>query len=90
MVGEVDHDSFGVHAERGGDELGIHGVDQVDQPGAAEHPGRDAARVEHAATDGAANAQAANAGSPRPAPPAPAGLEIADTSGMITTWTSPR
>ena len=46
VVGEVDHDAFGVHSECGGHELGVHGVDQVGQPGAAEHPGRDAARVE--------------------------------------------
>jgi len=52
VVGEVDHDAFGVHSERGGHELGVHGVDQVGQPGAAEHPGRDAARVEHVADIG--------------------------------------
>src|SRR6266567_5300314 len=33
-VGKVDHDAFGVHAERGGHEFGVHAVDQVDQPGA--------------------------------------------------------
>jgi hypothetical protein len=28
LVGEVEHDAFGVHAERGGDELGVDRVDQ--------------------------------------------------------------
>ncbi len=46
MVGQVDHDAFGVHAERGGDELGVHGVDQVCEAGAAEHAGRDSGRVQ--------------------------------------------
>src|SRR6266566_4057574 len=44
-VGEIDHHAFWVHAERGGDQLGVHGVDQVDQAGAAQHPRRDAAGV---------------------------------------------
>lgn len=49
MVCKVDHDAFGVHAERGGDQLGIGGIDQVGQAGAAQHAGRDAARVEELA-----------------------------------------
>ena len=39
-VGEVDQDAFGVHAERAGDELGVHGVDQVGEAGAAQNAGR--------------------------------------------------
>jgi hypothetical protein len=35
VISEVDHDAFGSHSERGGDELGVHGVDQVDQAVAA-------------------------------------------------------
>jgi hypothetical protein len=32
-------DAFEVHAERGGDEFGAHGVFQVGEAGAAQHPG---------------------------------------------------
>jgi hypothetical protein len=49
VAGEVEHDAFGVHAERGGDELGVDGVDQAGEPGAAQCPGRDAAAVQHVA-----------------------------------------
>jgi hypothetical protein len=38
MVGEVDHDAFGVDAEGCGDELGIEGVHQVGEAGAPEGP----------------------------------------------------
>src|SRR5258705_80186 len=41
VVGEVDHDAFGRHSERGGHEFGVDGVDQVDQAGAAQRAGRD-------------------------------------------------
>jgi hypothetical protein len=34
VVGEIEHDAFGVHAERGGDELGVDRVDQVREGGA--------------------------------------------------------
>lgn len=53
MVGEVDHDAFGGHPERRGDDLEIEGVDEVDQTGAAEHPGWDAAGVQDMADIGA-------------------------------------
>jgi hypothetical protein len=33
LVSQIEHDTFGVHAEGGGDEFGVHGVDQVDQAG---------------------------------------------------------
>src|SRR5690606_38195765 len=43
VVAEVAQDSFGGHPERGGDELGVHGVDEVGQARAAHgswwHPG---------------------------------------------------
>ena len=39
----------GVHAERGGDELGVHSIDQVGEAGAAQHPGRDGARAQDVA-----------------------------------------
>jgi len=35
VVGEVEHRTLGVHAEGGGDQLRVDGVDQVGQPGAA-------------------------------------------------------
>ena len=35
VVGEVVHDALGLHAERGGDELGVDRVDQVREAGAA-------------------------------------------------------
>ncbi|WP_326637704.1 hypothetical protein OG884_27820 [Streptosporangium sp. NBC_01755] len=41
MIGKMDHDGFGVHSERCGDEFGVHGVDQVDQPGGARELFRD-------------------------------------------------
>ena len=31
VVGEIDHRGLGIHAEGDGDQLGVHGVDQVDQ-----------------------------------------------------------
>lgn len=45
VVSEVAHDSLGLHAERGHDELGVHRVDQVRQEGAVQGPRRDAAAV---------------------------------------------
>ena len=39
VVGEVEHDACGVHTERGGDQPGVGGVDQVGQAGAAQHAG---------------------------------------------------
>jgi hypothetical protein len=38
VVGEIEHDALGFHAERGGDELGVERVDQVRQAGAAQCP----------------------------------------------------
>lgn len=52
MVGEIDHDAFGIHAEGSGDELGVHGVDKVDQAGGAQSLGRDAAGVQEVADTG--------------------------------------
>ena len=43
VIGEVEHDAFGVHAERGGDEFGVGAVDQAGQAGAAQSAGRDTA-----------------------------------------------
>jgi hypothetical protein len=40
---------FSGHPERGGDDLGGEGVDEVGQAGAAEHAGRDAAGVQDVA-----------------------------------------
>lgn len=34
VIGQVDHDAFGPHAERGGDEPRIQGVDQLGEPDA--------------------------------------------------------
>ncbi|MEU6882162.1 hypothetical protein [Streptomyces sp. NPDC046712] len=39
VVGEIDEGGLRVCAERGSDELGVHGVYQVDEPGAADRPG---------------------------------------------------
>ncbi|MGH3676444.1 MAG: hypothetical protein ACRDU5_12035, partial [Mycobacterium sp.] len=44
--GEVDHCGLGFHAERDGHQLGVHGVDEVDQAGAANRSRRKAAGVE--------------------------------------------
>ena len=49
MVGEVDGDAFGAHSERGGDELGVQGVDQLGEARAAEQLGPDACGVEDVA-----------------------------------------
>jgi hypothetical protein len=38
LVGDIERDPFGVHAERGGDEFGVDGVDQVGKAGAADRP----------------------------------------------------
>lgn len=46
MVGEIDHRGFGVHPEGDGHQLGVHGVDQVDQAGAAHRSRCKAAVVE--------------------------------------------
>jgi hypothetical protein len=46
VVGEVDHGGRGFHAERDGHQLGVHGVDEVDQAGAASRSRRKAAGVE--------------------------------------------
>jgi hypothetical protein len=46
VVGEVDHGGRGFHAERDGHQLGVHGVDEVDQAGAANRSRRKAAGVE--------------------------------------------
>lgn len=45
VVAEIDHCGLRVHAERGGDELGIHGGHKVDETGAADHAGREPAVV---------------------------------------------
>jgi DNA replication protein DnaC len=45
MVGEIDQCGLRIHSEGGSDELGIHGVDQVDEAGAADHAGRVSAVV---------------------------------------------
>jgi hypothetical protein len=49
VVGKVDGDTLGTHSERGRDELGIQGVDQLGQAGAAEQLGPDACRVQDVA-----------------------------------------
>ena len=49
VVGEVGGDALGTHSERGRDELGIQGVDQLGGAGAAEQPGPDACRVQDVA-----------------------------------------
>jgi hypothetical protein len=40
VVGGIDHDASGGHSERCGDEFGVEGVDEVDQAGAPQQPGR--------------------------------------------------
>src|SRR5512135_342071 len=49
VVGEVDGGALGAHSERGGDELGIQGVDQLGEAGAAEQLWPDACWVEDVA-----------------------------------------
>jgi hypothetical protein len=40
VVGEIDQGGLRVHAEGSRNELGVHGVDQVDEAGAVDHAGR--------------------------------------------------
>jgi len=47
MVSEVDHRGLGVHLEGDGYQLGVHGVDQVDQAGAANRSRCKVVGVEH-------------------------------------------
>lgn len=50
VVGEVEGDSFGVHAERGSGELGVDGVGQVREAGPAQGTRWDAAAVQEMVT----------------------------------------
>src|SRR5579859_7539105 len=45
VISKVDEAGLGVHAEGRSDELGVQGVDELDEAGAADHPGRIAAVV---------------------------------------------
>ena len=40
VIGEVDQHAFGLHPERGGDELGVHRVDQVSEAGYSQPASR--------------------------------------------------
>jgi hypothetical protein len=46
VVGEIDHCGLGIHPEGDGHQVGVHGVDQVDEAGAANHSWCKAAGVE--------------------------------------------
>lgn len=46
VIGEVDEDAFGLHAERGGNELGVHRVNQIGKAGYSQPVRGDACRFE--------------------------------------------
>ncbi|KUJ67445.1 hypothetical protein ACZ90_27840 [Streptomyces albus subsp. albus] len=52
VIGEVDHDAFGIHAEGRSDELGIEGVDQVGESSTPQGPRWDTAGVQEVADMG--------------------------------------
>ena len=62
VIGQVDEGGLGCHAERGGNEFGVNGVDQVDQAGVADHSRRIAVGVNDMAEVGSRRCRPAGFG----------------------------